>query len=77
MLSAASFQKPQFVFYYEHYNSISLQIPSFFYYIHDMKRKGKSGPELETGETDHTIHDLPLIEICAWFILAVNGWNPF
>ena len=36
-----------------------------------------SVPELATGETDHIINDLPSIGACAWFILAVNGWNPF
>ena len=36
-----------------------------------------SVPELKTGEKDRVINDLPSIGACAWFILAVNGWNPF
>lgn len=36
-----------------------------------------SVPELKTGEEDRVINDLPSVGACAWFILAVNGWNPF
>ena len=34
-------------------------------------------PELKTGEKDRTINDWPSVGPCAWFILAVNGENPF
>ena len=36
-----------------------------------------SVPGLQTGEKDRMINDLPSVGACAWFILAVNGWNPF
>ena len=34
-------------------------------------------PELKTGEKDRVINDWPSVSPCAWFILAVNGENPF
>ena len=36
-----------------------------------------SVPELQTGERDRTISNWPSVAPCAWFILAVNGFNPF
>ena len=34
-------------------------------------------PELKTGEKDVVFRDWPSVGPCAWFILAVNGANPF
>ena len=36
-----------------------------------------SVPELKTGEEDRIIRNLPSVAPCAWFILAVNDFNPF
>ena len=33
--------------------------------------------ELKTGESDRTISDWPTVGATAWYILAVNGTNPF
>ena len=33
-------------------------------------------PELQTGEKDRVIENIPSVAPCAWYILAVNGANP-